>query len=251
MEDAAARIASLGRTPRLVDAVIERIRDSIVTGALPAGTHLLQMELAEQLGVSRTPLREAFRVLESEGVIRVSHNERSVEVVSLGPDDVRDMFEVREVVDGLAARLAAKHGLTSAEEQKGKDLLEELDRTSERYVPEQRNRLHTQFHELIALASRNSKVETFIPLIRSSSAALHMPAIRNVMAENVESVGEDATFKEALLEAQRQHKEILKAILERNQKKAENAARVHIQRTLQLAPQLHQLTEGAGQDEEH
>lgn len=243
MQDGAARMASLGRTPRLVDTVVERIRDGIITGQLPAGTQLMQVELAEQLGVSRTPLREAFRVLESDGIVRTSDNDRTVEVVTIGPDDMRDMFELREVIDGLAARLAAKHGLTPSGERDAKQLLDELDETSEQYVPELRNRLHTQFHELIARASRNTKVESFLPLIRTSSAALYMPVIRKLMAEKVETIEQDASFKEALLEAQRQHREILHAILERNPEKAEEAARSHIQRTLHLSPQLNQLLE--------
>ncbi|HTO01809.1 MAG TPA: GntR family transcriptional regulator, partial [Microthrixaceae bacterium] len=63
------RMELLRRTPRLVDEVVNRLRECIVDGTLPAGTPLPQVALAAQLGVSRTPLREALRVLDSEGLV--------------------------------------------------------------------------------------------------------------------------------------------------------------------------------------
>jgi GntR family transcriptional regulator of vanillate catabolism len=168
----------LPRPPRLVDEVVSRLRDSIVDGTIPAGTRLPQVALATQLNVSRTPLREALRVLESEGLLRTADNNRTIEVVTVAAGDLREMYELREVIDGLAARLAARNGLSGEYEGRARHLLDELAESSEPYDPVRRNRAHAAFHELIADASKNSKVRAFAPLIRTSSAVLYLPFIR-------------------------------------------------------------------------
>lgn len=234
--DASTRMELLRRTPRLVDEVINRLRESIVDGTLPAGTPLPQVALAAQLGVSRTPLREALRVLDSEGLVRSSDGNRTVEVVQIGPDDLREMYELREVIDGLAARLAARNGLTAQDEQRARHLLNELADSSDPYDPVRRNRAHAEFHELFALASGNAKVQSFASLIRTSSAMLYLPLVRETAAANLAAANPDNTYKEFLDQAQAQHRDILEAVVERKPGAAEEEARRHIQRTLRLAP---------------
>ncbi len=85
----------------------ERLRTLIIEGALAPGVRLNERELSEQLGVSRTPLREAFRLLAAEGLV-VQLPNRGVQVVALSPDDVRDAFEVMASLEGLAGELAAR-----------------------------------------------------------------------------------------------------------------------------------------------
>lgn len=230
--DTQSRVQTLARTPRLVDEVVAHLRDSIIEGALPAGTSLPQVALAAQLGVSRTPLREALRLLESEGLIRTSENKQSVEVVALGARDLREMYELREVIDGLAARLAAQRGLPPAEEQRAHDLLQQMEASADPYDPVLRNRAHAQFHELIARASGNAKVESFIPLIRTSSAGLYLPVAREHTQKNMLAANPDKTYKDILSESNAQHREILAAIACGDPQEAEAAARQHIQRTI-------------------
>ncbi len=90
----------------LPQAAAERLRALIVEGTLAPGTRLNERELSEQLGVSRTPLREAFRVLASEGLLDQLPN-RGVQVAALSRDDVRQAFEVMAALEGLAGELAA------------------------------------------------------------------------------------------------------------------------------------------------
>lgn len=90
----------------LPQAAAERLRGLIVEGRLAAGARLNERELSEQLGVSRTPLREAFRVLTAEGLL-VQLPNRGVQVASLSVDDVRDAFQVIAALEGLAGELAA------------------------------------------------------------------------------------------------------------------------------------------------
>lgn len=234
--DASTRIELLRRTPRLVDEVINRLRESIVDGTLPAGTPLPQVALAAQLGVSRTPLREALRVLDSEGLVRSSDNNRTVEVVQIGPEDLREMYEVREVIDGLAARLAARKGLNAQDEARACQLLAEMASSSDPYDPVRRNRAHAEFHALFALASGNARVQSFASMIRTSSAMLYLPLVRETAAANLAAANPENTYKEFLDEAQAQHKSILEAVVERRAGAAEEEARRHIRRTLRLAP---------------
>ena len=227
----------LPRPPRLVDEVVSRLRDSIVDGTIPAGTRLPQVALATQLNVSRTPLREALRVLESEGLLRTGDNNRTIEVVTVAPGDLREMYELREVIDGLAARLAASNGLSGEYEGLARHLLDELAESSEPYDPVRRNRAHAAFHELIADASKNSKVRAFAPLIRTSSAVLYLPLIRKSTEAHLVA-DPTKSYEQILDEAQTQHRQIFDAILARDPDGAEDAARRHIQRTLRLAPQF-------------
>lgn len=234
--DAYARMELMPRRPRLVDGVVSRLRDSIIDGTIPAGSRLPQVTLAEQLGVSRTPLREALRVLESEGLLRTSDNNRTVEVVPVTADDLKDMYELREVIDGLAARLAAQNGFAPEIAQRVEFLLSEMAKSSDPYDPVRRNRAHAEFHEVIADASGNAKVRSFAPLIRTSSAALYLPLTRENAAVNLVAADPGKSYQQILDIAQTQHREIADAILARDPERAEAVARRHIQRTLALAP---------------
>jgi DNA-binding GntR family transcriptional regulator len=90
----------------LPQAAAERLRTLIIEGALPPGARLNERELSERLGVSRTPLREAFRMLAADGLL-VQLPNRGAQVVALSRDDVRHAFEVMAALEGLAGELAA------------------------------------------------------------------------------------------------------------------------------------------------
>lgn len=90
----------------IVDQVTDRLRQSILDGGLAPGAHLSVPRLAALLGVSRTPVREALVALEGAGLV-VQRLRRGAVVFGGGPDDLRALFELREALDGMAARLAA------------------------------------------------------------------------------------------------------------------------------------------------
>jgi DNA-binding GntR family transcriptional regulator len=93
--------------PRYGD-VVSGIRDLIVEGELAPGSHIPERVLCERFGVSRTPLREALKVLASEGLIELAPN-RGARVLQLTEEDVEEMFEVMGTLEALAGELAAKH----------------------------------------------------------------------------------------------------------------------------------------------
>ena len=90
----------------LPEAAAERLRTLIIEGELPPGTRLNERELSERLGVSRTPLREAFRMLAGDGLL-VQLPNRGAQVVALSRDDIRHAFELMAALEGLAGELAA------------------------------------------------------------------------------------------------------------------------------------------------
>ena len=90
----------------LNDLVTERLRSAILCGDLPPGTALNQRTIAEQLSVSRMPVREAFRALELEGLIRGLPRRKAV-VVALQPEDVADIFDILATVEARAVERAA------------------------------------------------------------------------------------------------------------------------------------------------
>jgi DNA-binding GntR family transcriptional regulator len=92
----------------LHEAVANRLRDMIVEDQLKPGARLNERALCEQLGISRTPLREALRVLATEGLISLLPN-RGAQVVTLSPEDVRDTFDVMGALEGLSGELACRH----------------------------------------------------------------------------------------------------------------------------------------------
>jgi DNA-binding GntR family transcriptional regulator len=111
----------------LVDDLAARIRDQILSGAIPLGKPLRQADLAEQFGISRTPVREALRQLQTSGLIEI-HPHRGAVVRVPVPWEVRETYEVRAALEALAARRAATRlsARTIARMRESNDALYEL-----------------------------------------------------------------------------------------------------------------------------
>ena len=89
----------------LNDIVTDQLREAILSGQFPPGTTLNQRDIADQLSVSRMPVREAFRALELEGLIRGLPRRKAV-VVTLQPEDVADIFDILATLEARAAEKA-------------------------------------------------------------------------------------------------------------------------------------------------
>ena len=103
-------MANLGELERsnLADGIAILLRQSIMTGELPPGTRLIELELARQLGVSRGPLREAMRILETEGILESSPG-RGSSVTQFSEKDIREVYSLRAVLEQEAIRRAAMY----------------------------------------------------------------------------------------------------------------------------------------------
>ena len=144
----------------LRDLVFEALRDAIIRGILKPGERLMEVQLAEELGVSRTPVREAIRKLELEDLV-VMIPRKGAYVSGISLKDIADVFEVRAAVEALAAGLAAER-ITDEE-------LEELERIlvkkAEIIDANDLDRLveiDISFHESLYHASRNAKLVQII-----------------------------------------------------------------------------------------
>src|SRR5690606_32323032 len=92
----------------LPTAVAASLREMIIEGALPAGTRLNERALCDQLQVSRTPLREAFRLLAADGLVQIQPN-KGAQAIALSEKDIRESFEVIGALEALSGDLACQH----------------------------------------------------------------------------------------------------------------------------------------------
>lgn len=205
------------RAERLVDSVVSTLREEILNGRLSPGTVLVQEDLAAQLGVSRTPLREGLRVLENDGLIRTETNKRSV-VVALSDDDIRDLLELRLILDGVAARLAASRPQPDEVIAQLGQLADELKGLSAPLDNAGFLRANTEFHLAVLRAAANQRLLRFAPEVRISAQMLY-PRI----ATNQDRMSRSAT----------EHHAIASAIGSGEPDLAERLAREHIARTLE------------------
>lgn len=165
----------------LGEAVADHLGKAIAEGRLKPGERLIEVQLCEEFGVSRTPLREALRVLAAEGLVELS-SRRGARVAELSRQSVGDVFAVRTALEGLAATLAAAQ-ITREEITRLEELNAEMRAAVTGGEPARFFTLNTEFHRLIAYASGNTYLETllataaarsFRPLLLWGSGASHL-----------------------------------------------------------------------------
>lgn len=191
--------------------VFEQLENDILTGKYRHGDYLNELKLSEEIGVSRTPIREAFRQLELEGLVVYTPN-KGVMVRGFSPEDIRDIYQIRLMIEGMTARRAAEN--VTAE------FLRELEETLElekfytaRGDAEQISALDSRFHEAIYRASGSR-------LLTKTLKAFHhyVKHVRNQSLSNPDRA------KEAYAE----HKAIFEAISARDRELAEILTEQHI-----------------------
>ncbi|MEI4486000.1 GntR family transcriptional regulator [Frigidibacter sp. MR17.14] len=184
------------------------ILDAIDQGVYRPGDRLVESELAERFGVSRTPIREALQRLETQSM--VARDGRSLIVASLDHNQLAELYVVRAELEGLAARLAALHA-TEEECRVLRDMVE-----TDRLLagdPNALSRANRRFHRLIHLASHNRYLVQQLDLVHRSMALL---ATTSLAAEGRSA----ATLDE--------HSAIVEAIARRDPDSAQKALRTHI-----------------------
>ncbi|MDR3270718.1 MAG: GntR family transcriptional regulator [Peptococcaceae bacterium] len=193
----------------LREIVFDALREAIIGGDLSPGERLMEVQLADELGVSRTPVREAIRKLELEGfVIMVPRKGAYVAGVSL--KDVADVFEVRSALESLAAGLAAERVSDEEIEQ-----MERLVYWAEDKDPslEQILQMDINFHALVYKASRNQWLAQILENLREQ-----------IQRFRSTSLAVPGRGKEALLE----HRSIIEAIASHQVAEAQELAAAHI-----------------------
>lgn len=157
--------------------VTDRLREMLLRGEFPPGGHLQEMALAEQMQVSRTPIREALRQLAQDGLLIYQPN-RGFVVKRFALNDIMQAFQVRAVLEGLAARTLAEKGLTSLQEQtlaetvvEGDRLLQRGDWGADEF--EAWRQMNTVFHTTVLKGADNAL------LIRFCQDARKLPVVFN------------------------------------------------------------------------
>ncbi len=148
----------------LREIVFESIREAILDGRLKPGERVMEIQLAEKLGVSRTPVREAIRKLELEGLL-IMEPRKGAYVADVSLKDVIDVLEIRASLEGLAASLAA----TRASEEEIEILKEKSAQFKECIEKNDVQGMiskDTEFHEVILHAAKNKKLTTIIESLR-------------------------------------------------------------------------------------
>jgi DNA-binding GntR family transcriptional regulator len=197
--------------PRLADWAYGEIRRYIVEGVLPPGTRLVEKKLTTSLGISRTPLREALRRLEQDGLIE-RHISGGLSVTELTPDEIKEIMGIRAVLEGHCAALAAER--ISADElaklfQAHEDAVDAIRDEDLQALKE----ANTRFHDGINTASGSRQCLAMVNGIRES-----------ILRYRSEALNDEATRRRSFEE----HLEILTAIKEHDAERAEKLMRAHI-----------------------
>lgn len=147
-------------------AVFERLRRMILDGDYGPKERLIEEQLAERLGVSRTPIRQALTMLEAEGLVEIQPNKGAM-VCSFGVDEVWDIYDLRAVLEGHAARRAAER-IDERGMARLRELADEMESLAARGFDEREEEirllvaLNNEFHGTIVASSKNNRLERMI-----------------------------------------------------------------------------------------
>jgi DNA-binding GntR family transcriptional regulator len=196
----------------LRELVFESLREAIINQQLEPGERMMEIQMAEEMGVSRTPVREAIRKLELEGLV-VMVPRKGAYVAGLSLKDVADVFEIRRALEGLAAELAVDR-ITDDELEKLERYLVKIGEEIERGDLNKVVETDTDFHTLLYQASRNQRLSQIINNLREQ-----------IQRFRATSLSQPGRMKEAVEE----HRKIVEAISSRDGETARRLAQEHIE----------------------
>ncbi|HSF06047.1 MAG TPA: GntR family transcriptional regulator [Methylomirabilota bacterium] len=196
---------------RLVDEATKALREAILSGRFPEGTRLRQTDLADRLRISRTPIRQALVRLQHEGLVQLLPAS-GVRVTVLDLHEGAELYDLREVLDGLAARLAATRA-TAAALARIERALARMRQCLERNDANRWFAAHVAFHDEIFQAGGNARLQSLSAVVRLSIQRFHPLLL---------------TTPHRLEDAYREHQGIGEAIAAHDAAGAERLARLHI-----------------------
>lgn len=197
---------AIERRKTLKEQIVDSIKEAIAVGELKPGEKICETKLAEDLGISRTPLREAIQILESEGFLRVMPRRGAV-VSDFSQKDIKDIYEIKAALEGLAARLATKNMSDAAI-----DKLEEINNQLKSMTLSNEKsvgrffKIHNQFHDIFLKASDNERLYQ-----------LNCQLMEPFKRFRLTSLAIEGRFSQAV----KTHEEIIRVFRERDAEKAE------------------------------
>lgn len=196
--------------------VFDKIRSDILNGKYKRGEELVESSIGKELGISRTPVREAIRQLELEGLVQLVPNKGAF-VTGISEKDVRDIYLIRARLEGLAARMAAKNITPELlDEMEETVVLSEYHAKKEHY--EQVCEMDSKFHKLLYKASGSRILEHTLTDFHQYVQRVRMASIMK---------------KRRMEKSNDEHDAILTAIREHDEEKAELVATRHISNTVE------------------
>jgi DNA-binding GntR family transcriptional regulator len=196
---------------QLKDSVYLKLRQEIVTATLPPGYVLREAELAARFGVSKTPLREAFVRLEKDGFVQIAPY-RSAVVTGYSQQDLREIYEVRELLEGLCAREAAV-SIATEDLAAVNRIVRDSAAAFEAGDTDRLTALLDEFDVVLYAQSRNSRITAMLENIRD-----HVTRIGRLTVAIPGRLGTSV----------REHQAIYEAIVQRDGPRAETLMRQHI-----------------------
>ncbi|MEN6314654.1 MAG: GntR family transcriptional regulator [Clostridiaceae bacterium] len=199
------------RAGSLRSRVFSQLQNDILNGYYEPGESLIETKLSEELGVSRTPIREALRQLELEGLVQSIPN-KGVIVKGVTSQDIQDIYTIRMLIEGLAARWAAEK-ITDEELQELKDTVDLEEFYTVRNDYSHLLQSDTKFHDIIFKASKSK------PLMHTLSTFHHY--VQKARKMSMSSPGR-------AMKVLGEHKAILQAIIDKDAQKAERLTTEHV-----------------------
>lgn len=190
--------------------VASELRKSIIAGNIESGTVLTLEDTAKSLGVSTTPVREAFQILQGEGLIDLAHNRGAV-VIGMTTKDIEDHYELRAILESAAAKLASQN----------RDSLDELK----------------SIYETSVEARKNKDVQTYSDLNQSFHFAIWRASLNQKLVDTLSSLWNGLSVADRLKEeayidiSSTEHEKILKAIIDGDGTLAYDLMYAHILRS--------------------
>ena len=193
------------------ESVLHEIRNAIFEGKLNQGDRLIENHIAQGMGVSRTPVREALRQLEIEG-LAVNVPRKGTLVKGISKEDAVEIYDIREVLEGLVSRLACLH-ITRIEIRRLNEIICIMEECIKNSNNSEYIKAHNEYNEILLNASKNKRL-----IERLETIYDYLKSLRRI------SLLTNERRKEAIKE----HKDIVKAIEIGDEEMAEKVARLHV-----------------------
>ncbi len=208
----------------LTSIIFEKIREDILNDEYKNGEKIVEAKLAEELGVSRTPVREALKQLELDGLVENIPN-RGVVVKGVSEQDIADIYTIRIAIEGIAANWAVQR-ISEEELSQLKEVYELMEFYTYRKDSDKTFELNSKFHEIIYKATKSRYLEHVL-----SAFQLFIKSTRN------KSLKTEGRLEEALEE----HKAILEAFIDKDNNKATEAILRHVNNSKKSAEKFYLL----------
>ncbi|MFS0788875.1 GntR family transcriptional regulator [Shouchella sp. 1P09AA] len=201
----------------LREIAVEKIKEAIVSGYFLPGDHLKERELSQLMGISTTPIKEAFRILGNEGFVQTIAR-KGTYVSEYANTSIEEILLLRASIEGLCCRLAAMK-MTDAEMERMEEQVQTMQKLKDSHQTEALIQQNTMFHEMIVKHAENGMIKNMLNNVRAFDQAFRKRAL---------------SYEKEVSEGYVEHAAIFQAIKQRDGALAEQLMKDHILRTTEF-----------------